>query len=429
MPLGDDVLTQFTNGTSQYLTTSSGVGEKISNISEYFNSVKFYYLNWGGRIVGVMLFPLLSIIGHFGIALIIASIYTYVILVTYAIIFDNSLQLLKNPFILLVLNITIFYSNPSISYLVMWTFTSIYVVAYALLITYIYLTKKGDHGVDEGVKILWTIFGFICGITHEVFGLLTLVFIFFIHKSPKNFLDKLKKHIGILMGVGLCILAPGNFTRLNSAHDLVPNSRSFYVKLIENITAHAHVISGTPKRVSLIILFCGFLITFFCLIKNNNNFNKALSITINYFKEYLVFLITMISIWIVFPYTPIYGTFYFLCFSTIIIIRYNYLFGNDKNEVQKQITIAFTYLILIYLFLINYSWIKSMSNITQQRRAIISEAIANKERYAIVPPYLDQYSNRFNFYNYNNFSNQENKSVYYEKYYGVILELDNFEKK
>ena len=52
IPLGDDVLTQFMNGGAQYIDGyRGGIGNQISDFYSLYQSVRWFYLNWGFKLV------------------------------------------------------------------------------------------------------------------------------------------------------------------------------------------------------------------------------------------------------------------------------------------------------------------------------------------------------------------------------------------
>lgn len=444
-PLGDDVLSQFTNGGMYYIDGyKGGVGNQINDLPSLYESVKWNYLNWGGRIMGFTLLPLLSLFGHTFTAIITGICFVYLILLAGLLIFNNTKELLKHPLVIILLFLFLYYLNPSINYLLMWTFTSIYIVSLILLGTYYYLFQKyfafyNISFTNQNI-ILFNILGFFAGFTHEVFSftILSLILSLTLKEIIKNKLPIriLFYHTGLLLGTILCISAPGNINRLSQSHDAIRMSQSFIIKLLLVVRTTIYAIIGANKISLFIFAILIAIILIKYTSKNTNNKNILLSflkgsilagpfIKNNWIDIFLLFYV--IGIWGIFPYMGSYGSILFLFWLSVLIFKNIFIYnpGAIDNLISKYENSLIGLLVVISIVSIlciqNYSWMSSMAKTTIERRIIIENAIKENDRYVNVPLYDDKYSNRFNFYNYNNYKNSENKTEYYIKYYGVYM--------
>ena len=435
-PLGDDVLSQFSNNLNYYLDDYKGnsIGNQITEASSLYQSVKNNYLNWGGRLVGAMMLPLLSIFGQAYTAIITGSLYVFLIVIAGLLIFKNVRELFKHPLVIILLFLLLFYFNPSINYLLMWTFTSIYIVSAVLLGTYYYLYKNylfNDNDLPINSRVIYiNIFGFVAGITHEVFSFTILSLVLFlslqeIYKNKRP-LRKIFLHTGLLLGTMVCVLAPGNFVRLANSHDSIRMTQSYIVKLFLVTRTTGYTIIGGDIIAFAIIFFLSTIV----MLKYSRKFTKGKSNLLLFVKSNYVdmlFLLFVIVTWSFFPYIGSYGTILFQFWFLVVVFKNIYVNNGTSiddiiSKYEKSLLGSLTVLsIVIVLCFYNYPWMDSMAKTTIERRTIRENSIKENINNINVPLYDDNYSNRFNFYNYNNYKNEENKTEYYFKYYGVYM--------
>ena len=439
-PLGDDVLTQFTKGGMLYIDGYKGsVGNQIKDLSSLCQSVKWFYLNWGGRIVGATLMPLLSLFGFTFTAISTGICFVCLILLAGLLIFRNKKELLKHPLVIILLFLFLFYFNPFINFLLMWTFVSIYVVSLILLGTYYYFSQQilvfNNIPLTNRNMILFNFLGFFAGFTHEVFSFTILSLILFLtlkeiikNKSP---IRKLFYHTGLFIGTILCIFAPGNFNRLSGSHDAIPMAQPFITKLYLVFMKTAHAIVGVNKISFIIyaILIAIILIKHTIEITNDKN-TLLLSLIKNNCVD-MFFLFYVIMVWSIFPYMGAYGTILFLFWFSVLIFKNVYVYNPGRMDFfiskfeQSLLGLFVVISIVSILGAHDYSWMSSMAKTTIERRIIIKNAIKENVKQVDILLYDANVSNRFTFYNYNNYERHSNKTESYIKYFGVYMNTDH----
>ncbi|OGC22592.1 hypothetical protein A2310_07500 [candidate division WOR-1 bacterium RIFOXYB2_FULL_37_13] len=435
-PLGDDVLYQFTNGHKLYLDDNNGeIGKQVTNVPLLIESMKGIYNFNGGRIMGFALIPLLSIFGQVFIASIAGLCFMFLIVLTMAIISGSFREALNHPMILLLLFLIIFYFNPSISFLLMWTMTSIYVISLILLIAYYFMFQKvfqfGKNKIKINILIVivFNILGFFAGFTHEVYSFVFLTLVVFLTLKEiiqsKLPLNRIFCHTGLLFGTIACITAPGNFIRLINSHDSVPMANSFSNKLYGNIATNFRMLAGVEYISFLLILVVLFFIYFSYRYIDGNSFRFDFFMKNNAID--IFFLLFLIFIWSVFPYMGVWGTLLFVLWFTIVIFKNVLIYWIDKDKnlllrIENSYIGAFLIVfIILMLTIVNFNWMRSMAKTTIERHHLISKAIKEKRSKVQVPSYEEICSNRFTINNYNNFANKENETIYYRKYFGVEM--------
>ncbi|MFA5879148.1 MAG: DUF6056 family protein [Candidatus Margulisiibacteriota bacterium] len=437
-PLGDDVLFQFTDGYRNYIDGYVGdSGNQVKDLSSLFISVKGIYLHHGGRIIGFTLIPLLSIFGQMFISIVTGICFVFLLLLAGGFIFGNFKELFKHPLVILFLFLLLFYFNPSMKHLLMWTMTSIYIVSLILLGTYFYIFKEKlkfcSIALSKKNIILFNILGFLAGFTHEVFGftILSLIVFFTVKEIVVNKLPvkRILYHTGLFLGTILCFTAPGNIMRLSGSHDAIRFSAPYILKLLGVFTITKEIIYGV-KCISLLLFLFLILIIILKYISSNNSFTSKVVYFIK--KNYvdIFFLAYLLIIWSLFPYIGTWGTLLFLFWFTIFIFKniLVYSFSKEENFISKFEKNIFGFflvgLIVLILIIQNFSWMTSMAKTTIERNTLISNAIKNNKISVDVPLYSNICSNRFTFYNYNNFLRiNENESIYYIKYFHLKMKV------
>lgn len=429
-PIGDDVLHQFTTSYELYTNAEHpSLGVQVLDFPTLFESVFLKYFHHSGRVVGYFLIPFLSIFGHLFISIFSVLIFIGVILlVVKNINFDDNP--LIHPVSILLCFLVLFYFHPDIGWLLMWTFTSIYVASLLLLLLFITILRKileNTNRINITNLCLLNILGFIAGLTQEVFAL-TFLFVGFA-LILKTFVKKKTSKkvflylIGLTIGFILCFLAPGNFSRLAESHDSAPLAIPIITRFIESLNTHKLSITG--YYFSFIILFPCFLL--YCI----QLYRRIKSRSTPEFEDILfVSSIVIIFVWAIFPYTPMYGTQGFLCLFLIsVFIAFNkFKFGNFPNINQWNIFLYCGLIIasIFTLIKINQPWLNALQNTSIVWQNNIQAAIKKNETEVTVPKFPDLTSNRFTMKNYNNgsyFTTDKNGSVqeyeteYYKKYF------------
>ena len=447
-PIGDDVLYQSTYGYRVYYGGNNyevELGEQITNVRLWMESIQGLYNYHSGRMVGHALIPLLSIFGQAFTAIMTGLCFIALILLAAAITFGSFRESLKHTAILLLIFLIIFYFNPGVGILLMWTMVSIYIVPLILLCYYYYLFQYKLHYGKGRLSILAIILfnalGFFAGFNHEVYSLVFLSFVVFLtikevllNKIPLN---RMFYHTGLLIGTLVCITARGNFFRLHHcSHSMIRMAKPYLSRLFAVVGTNMRMLLGIEYSsiiiISIVLLFMG--LSYRYIYGNRasiKNFIKLLDpgffIKINAVD--ICFLLYLIVVWSLFPYIGLQGTLLFILWLTIIILKNAAVYWIDKDK-NLLLRIENSYigasLLIIVLFsasILNFNWMQSMIKTTIERNYLIREAIKENRSTVEVPLYEEICSNRFTFNNYNNFAggNNENESIYYKKYFGVIM--------
>lgn len=443
-PLGDDVLYQFSKGYNFYLDNFNGeIGEQITNFNMLLENVKGIYLNNGGRIVGFTLLPMLSIFGQFFTSFLTSLSCALIILLIVAMIFGSISESLKHPLVLLIIFLIVIYYNPGISYLLMWTMISIYVVSLILLLLYYFLfetkLKLGKEKIGFLKVLFLNILGVLAGFTHEVYSFVFLSFIGFLTIKEiifnKRSISILFNHIGLFLGTIACITAKGNFVRLANSHDSVLMTKSYISRFMSVLETNFKMFCGVEKYSFLIIFVLIIVVLYFYLFHNNFKQIKTTSVFLKVIALFnnnaidICFLLYITLIWSVFPYMGDWGAMLFISWLLFIILKNitvylkdesrNILFKIEKSYLGNMI-IGIVILVLISQ---NYSWMNYMSKTTKIRNLIIEEAIKKNQSSVDVPYYEDICSNRFTMFNYNNFLNNEGSRSHNVKYFKIKVNV------
>lgn len=449
-PLGDDVLFQFTKGYNMYLDNNNGeIGQQITNLPLLMESLKGVYAYHSGRIIGFALIPLLSIFGQTFTAALTGLSFAFLILLAAAMIFDNFNESLKHPLILLSLFLIIFYFNPGVGFLSMWTFTSIYVVSLILLGIYYCVYRItlicGKQPIAPLPLIGFNALGFFAGLIHQIYGLVFLILVGVLalkeilrNQAP---LKRLFRHSGLLLGTIICLIAPGNYVRLINSHDSILMARPFLEKMQGVFATNVRMLAGIDYSSLLVMI----IILFAAALSSRYAYSKTASITrgtkffwgMHFFKKNAIdifFLFTITTAWSLVSNMWLYGALLFILWFAVVIFKNAvvYWLECDKNlllRVENSYAGAFLAIILIFsISILNFNWMYSMAKTTIERKYLITRAIRDKRLSVEVPRYDDICTNRFTIFtsareNYNNFvgNNNGNESIFYNRYYGIKM--------
>lgn len=442
-PIGDDILLSFFGYFSPYYNPADFIlGDRICSIFQAFQSVKETYMNWGGRIVGFFLMPFISIYGDWFIAAANAFILLGIILSTGVLIFGNIKKVLLQPFFLIFGFLVFVYFYFGIHYLLMWAIMAPYGVSALLCLVYIYFIQQVYDCKNIYIKdiIFINLLGFITGVTHEIYIFMMFIFLLILFIQSKEKIKHLVCNVGIFVGAVICIFAPGNFVRMKSVHD-ESIFDPYLIKLTKSLRMHGDAISGyhsslLPICLLLFILFCILLFLnrkqLGCLLKES----KALT-------PYFFVLLSSPFIWAVVSYAPSYGLLLFTAFFWVFVFKLLIIMLKDINHIginfnirgakryfiltgSRVVFFFGTFIIILNAFWIvkefkyNYSYIKSNIATRVEWNKLILEAQRQGRDSVMVPKFKEQYSNRFNFFNENN-KTEEFEKIWYRKYYQLLV--------
>ncbi len=429
--IGDDVLFTVTDTALHYLDDYDGdYGEKITDIQHIIESSVLYYTNWSGRVFGQMLTSLRSVfsdtfVGVFSGVIFLFSIFTCLVNI------NDKIKKIK-PTQVIVLFLVLFYLTEAVWFYYRYIFTTMYVLACALIMLYFYvITKKIDFSAELSFKIciLVNLFGFFTGMQHEMFGAILCLMIFF--QSIFNYQIKfahikraLLCNIGLLIGIVASVLSPGTFVRMAQSH-----SAGYENSLLERFeySFYLHIDTLTTNslfgHILMIVLITLALITIIFIRKQN------IFYVIKCNMGLISGAVASLFMWSFSPYVPNYGLLLYLMIVLILIFKnlatvdelnLSFLSKKTKTNIAVTFNIIATVIFVLLFINANYLWLGDLKATTVEREELIATAIANGEESVEVPLYDESVSNAFTCYNYNN-SGGDFGQEYYRLYYEILV--------
>jgi hypothetical protein len=433
-PYGDDVLMQFSTGISFYLDIPNPtLGKQITSLPILFESVLNIYKVWSGRIVGASLTPLLTMFGRKFTAGFSAVVFLLIIFNVGALIDshkEDKMKIFQNPLRLVLLNLMIIALGGFKGGMTMWIMVSIYgfsTLLYLIMLNITNVLCKNNFNSKVSSIIIINLFGFLAGLTHEVIGAISILMIFIkcfevFLKKKASFFNIVYHYIGLILGYFICFIAPGNFVRMNSSHDKEIKN-SFFTKLDVSLDVHSLIIHGYKNICYFIII----LLLIYCVIKVNTKIISTLKIIIIDNYQFILGIIFSILIWSFASYVPTYGLLFYMCLVCIILFRIydecNRIKTFNLSGFNYKLATPITLVLLILIFLYNYSCLSNLRSVTNSREVLIHSAKNKFKDSVIVPAYKDV-DNLF-FTLDSSANNQESfDSEYYIKYYGIHIIID-----
>jgi hypothetical protein len=157
--------------------------------------------------------------------------------------------------------------------------------------------------------------------------------------------------------------------------------------------------------------------------KKNVVFDRRQSRVAWYCGAIMILLLTSFALWSLMSYVPMYGLIFFNAFLMIFVFRLFVITHTASYTEKKGIFIAnavVTLFFTIYLFIANVPWIVSNFKTKLRWDEFVKYANTNGLEQIEVPKFEEKYSNRFNFYNFNNTKSEYNNE-YYKEYYGTLI--------
>jgi hypothetical protein len=434
-PLGDDVLGMFTNGVSYYSIESknidggASIGKRVETIADSFIVLYNNYKYWSGRAIGAFLISLPSIWGEIFTALLSGIIITSVILAAGILIYGSLKSSLKHSCALIIIFLSTYYFHPGISFSIMWTMISIYSVSILFILCYLIFFRKiiySEGNIDRLKIILFNVLGFFTGLTHEIYTVSLCFYLLFLSIfGVKIHAVKLKSifcHIGLILGTAFCVFSPGNFARMKSPHD-VRIFNPWIMKAKGAVLTHIVSLVGVYPRVPFFVLLMAFIFMVYTIIMVYRHI-KIKVILDKHIREIMfvsflpVMLIISLLLWSLVSYTPFYGMLLLNIFVFVFIFSTINIFTNYISVHLFDGNNIFAVIFCCFLIFVNRPWIISNFRTRIEWNRLIKHANADKLKEVHVPKFDEKYSNRFNFYNYNN-DEKEFRTDYYMKYYNI----------
>lgn len=434
LPRGDDVLTQFSKGITLYVDNTKPIlGDKITSLDLFVEHLTLNYQLWTGRIIGLILIPLLTIFGQQFTAIMSSVIYSLIVINVSFLIWDkgkNNFEILNHPLEIIFLHMIIFGLGKYMGYMTMWTFVSIYAVSallYLMLLNSTVALCKTNFNNTFASVIGLNVLGLIAGLSHEVIGAVCILMILteclLIWKNNKHLIYKiLRNYFGLGVGYIICFTAPGNFNRMQQLHDSGID-RAYLIKVKSSIWAHLAILPGNKYILGILIIVA--LLYFFY---RTSPWKTGLLITLlmnNYI--YLLGMVFSIAIWGAASYVPSYGLLFYMCLVCIVLFRTyddccmrNIITANELiSNIKRPIALMFCLMFLAY----NAIWIASLITVTNERHCLIEAARYRGDEVVSVPQYPEIVNNVFTLGNYVN-RQKEFDTEYYIKYFGVHILIE-----
>lgn len=421
--IGDDVSGVFVNATAYYLGESHVEYYRVESFEQFIDSIVFLYNNWGGRILGYFISGL-GFVSPMWCRAIIGSFFQVGNCILIIRLACNSRSgIVKHSVALILIYCVMYWYRPLAYFNYMWTFLSFYEASLFAALLYIILSRTYEkHSVIN--EILLQILGFMVGISHEMFLGLTIVIVGLDWlKKVKNRQLRIKSiihHLGLLMGTPICFLAPGNFSRYNSAHEDAIRAIPFYERLEASFMGHLNILfpqNMFVKIAFLLLIVWAFLCTF-RLFKTHNSKDEIHRI-LNKTGIFIIAGVASIVSWGVMPKTQAYGLSFWIALVFVVLIL---MINNSSNmplKIRCPLFEPLLVLFMIVLLVVNeYPRMEAFVQTSQERKALISQAVLEKKGEVIVPRYPEECkSERINF----DYLNNQNfyDEPYVDAYYGI----------
>ena len=358
--------------------------EKIASFKDILESQYAHYFNWGGRSVVHFIAQFLLWIGTpFNDIL---NTLAYVMLICSMYFICNKGKS-TNAFLLILISASVWFLVPRFTSDVFWITGSanyLWGILLIMLFIYPYVSYFFDERTDDKLykTVLFFLAGIIAGWTNESTASVTilLIFTFCIYykrnlKLPKWAVAGL---IGLCLGFGLMILAPGNYVRaaLVAKQNVRDQGLSIFETLWSNLSDMMSI-RYLPYMLPVSLLFLFFLFLFFKSRKNmeKDQYKKVLFAAVLFFVAgQLSFFIMIVSP--VFPAWAMFGQIVF------IVIAIGLLYAN--TEIRHTLfhyanLIAIIALVSLYGidYYRKYPSMKLISDVYQAREAFLKEQVAN----------------------------------------------------
>lgn len=354
-----------------------GEEKKITSFIDLYISVKNSYFNFMGRILPDIISRSFILINN---KIIFNMVNSFMFIIFIMSIIKVAIGKEKITLYLFIFSTTIFWifapefgqnclwSDGSVVYMWSCTFLLIFMIPYRLDFEDAFLYKNNTI-----FKKIFFVYAFLCGLCHEVYSLLAIVFscIYFFTKIKNRLhIDKSFYYgfLGIVMGYSILFLSPGNKIRMNS-HPLNENV-SFFEKISHRFDAIRWVLEnyfGSMLIISSILIFVILLKKF--IYKKKISYILYISILICIFTACLFLL---------FPSVPIRTYLIFFVFNLVIIIYCcNFIFSIMPSRFNYFL-IFINVLLCIYSISIYknvYMELKRIYEISVYREYVIKDQI------------------------------------------------------
>ena len=387
----------------------------ISSFSDVFDSLKAYYFIWGGRIPGQTLMTLYAWWGKKFFNVVNSFMSLFLIIEIYWIAHEGKVSLEFNYKYIFWIFFALWSFNTSFVDTFMWLSGSCeYLWMMVLLLAFLlpYLQNYYDADAHNKDALLFTssmfVLGIITGCSRETlicWIILAMIYWLWLCKKANHlYAWQLFGLLGLCMGYGILIFAPGNFARL--ASDSHTNSI-----FITNISFFLNKI----VFISIILIFHAFLwhyiVTFFIRRKNIQDIIRKISL--DAYKHIIVAKISalialgtmaLLSFIVYSGARPSFVTLVFLIISAASLFRASEISGVIViRELSIKLLTTFGIMYFIITAVISLRW--NYANLKQWENTLQETLNANKNFGAVVlketsMPYPSEINQRVEILNF-----------------------------
>ena len=224
--------------------------KKISCLSDFFSNIKTYYLTEGGRVPGGIPGGFFSWHGKEFFNPLNSFMMILLIVEIYWLSYEGKITFNFNPSYIFWIFFSLWaFGNGMIETCLWMSGSSNYlwmmVIVLGFLIPYVqnFYNKAALSNKKSPIFVMLMFFwGILAGWSHETticWIILILTYWLWLCKKRNNFqIWKLSGYIGLCIGYGLLVFAPGNFSRLHLQHNsgfVLPGHEIFLPKMVEQI--------------------------------------------------------------------------------------------------------------------------------------------------------------------------------------------------
>ena len=239
-----------------------GTNVRIDSVKDILESVQTFYLEWGGRVVPLILGQLMILWGRGIFSALNGVMFLALVILIYIICFKNKGEKTDFRKILLVIFFTliglpafaetVFWEIGSINYLWMMVLTLIYMYPY-----FFSFLEKREIRDEFKSYIMISIAAFLAGMTNEnvvPFVLFATVVYLIYRKVTKNKIQKWNIFglVFYLLGSGILLLAPGNANRAEVEYRAYSISPDFFTRIKEIFWPSFKFVIGNQYRYILL---------------------------------------------------------------------------------------------------------------------------------------------------------------------------------
>ena len=428
-PVGDDVISFFSNSISFYLDDEvPSLGPKMTSFAQAINLLKKLYFKWSGRILGYFFDVLTALIPKWIKAIIGTLVITGNTIMILNIIYEGFKKTIQHPFSFVFLFTVMYWYRPLGFYEYMWTMLSVYEIPlFVCLVFCNFILLHNNTGSKKEVCVA-IVLGFLAGISNEtcvfitfsILGINWLMQLYLKNTSPSS----IKTYLGFFLGTAINVFSPGNFNRLTQSHDSRIKNKSVIERLKSSIASHKDTLipSNTLWRVVVGVLI---IVTIFLVIRyiKNYRFEGAKKI----WRCSYVYIITgclSVLLWGVMPGTPTYGLSFWIGIVYITLFK---IIECTKPVLHNNVTLIKEVIISVLLsvcFLYNnLPWLWEYTKVSVERNHLIQEAVQREEMEVKVPLYSSDSLGPITTDLLNDQSQYD--SEHYIQFYNIRVIIDN----